>query len=132
MAKAPTQYPEHAKLKAIVAQSQSIGEFLDWLIEEQRIVLCSEHEHVSPLVDERDGGCYASAEPGDFQWPPGSGRTRVCGYQEGNYVPVRSNIDGKGLIQSLLAQYFEIDTKRIDDEKDAMLDELRAANKSHA
>jgi hypothetical protein len=40
----------------------------------------------------------------------------------GDYVPTHRSI------QSLLAEFFGIDQKRIDAEKDAMLDAIRAAN----
>lgn len=41
------------------------------------------------------------------------------GYNGGEYHPARSNTS------DMLAQYFEIDVKRLEDEKQAMLAELR-------
>jgi hypothetical protein len=62
-----------------------------------------------------------------LEWIREEGMT-ICRYEEtrrrGEYFPVR---DG---IKQLLAAHLEIDLKKIDDEKDAMLKELRAANKS--
>ena len=46
-------YPEHEKMHAVVEQSQSIGEFLDWLTNEKSIVLSQwidpESEHLTPI-----------------------------------------------------------------------------------
>lgn len=39
------EYPEHEKLHAVRAQSQSIGEFLDWLFNECGYVLCCTTDH---------------------------------------------------------------------------------------
>lgn len=41
---ADEDYPEHAKLKAVVDKSQAIGEFIDWLIDTKGIVLASRFE----------------------------------------------------------------------------------------
>lgn len=41
---------------------------------------------------------------------------------QGNYYRIRSTL------QQLLAEFFEIDLKKIGDEKDAMLEELRSLN----
>ena len=34
-------YPEHDKLKKVQGNSQAIGEFLDWLVQEKRIFLAT-------------------------------------------------------------------------------------------
>lgn len=62
---------------------------------------------------------------GEFvEWLEGEG-IFLARYREGrdymDTVPER--------IESLLARHFEIDLKKIDAEKDAMLDEMREANK---
>lgn len=41
---ADEDYPEHIKLKAIMGKSQAIGEFIDWLFGEYKIVLASRFE----------------------------------------------------------------------------------------
>jgi hypothetical protein len=79
--------PEIAKLKGVMHQSQAIGEFIDWL-EEQDIHIC----------------CYADYD----------GRQRRT---ELTYLN-----EGK---EKLLARYFEIDLNRVDDEKRAILEDLR-------
>lgn len=35
-----SEYPEHAKLQAVVEQSQAIGTFLEWLTSEKHMVIC--------------------------------------------------------------------------------------------
>jgi len=46
-------YPEHEKMQAVVEQSQSIGEFLDWLLNEKSIVLSQylnpDSERLTPI-----------------------------------------------------------------------------------
>lgn len=77
-----SKYPEHEKLRAVKDKSQTIGDFLSWLDENDRVIC------------KRD--------------------------RDGDFCPVR------GTIEKLLAEYFEIDLRKISAEKDAMVDELRA------
>lgn len=37
-------YPEHDKLKAVCGQSQTIGEFLEWLEYEKKLIICEHNE----------------------------------------------------------------------------------------
>lgn len=76
-------YPEHDKLRAVKENSQVIGEFLDWLINEQHVVLATHRGHI--------------------------------------LMPVVSSI------QKWLARYFDIDEDRLEDEKRAILAEIRAS-----
>jgi hypothetical protein len=76
-------YPEHAKLKAVVPLSQAIGAFLDWLQGEHRVVLCRYRDD------------------GDTLRPT---------YES---------------IETMLAAHFEIDLKKLEAEKVAMLEALR-------
>lgn len=87
------KYPEHEKLRAVKAQSQTIGDFLSWL-EERDMAVC---ERVPEDIDE-DG--FSSDE---------------------EFVPTQKGIE------RLLAEYFEIDLRKISDEKDAMIAELHKA-----
>ncbi len=87
--------PEHDKLKLISGKSQAIGDFLEWT----RATLCTTHEHAD--------NCR-----GD------SGRL-MCGLSSGEYEEVRTPI------RKLLAQYFDIDEQKLEDEKVAMLDAIR-------
>lgn len=80
------RYPEHQKLIAVKDESQTVGEFIEWL-GEQGIYLCS--------------------------IPP---------YYQSTYVPV-----SEGIV-NMLARFFEIDLDKIEQEKRAILEELRAMN----
>jgi len=91
-------YPEYEKLKAISDKSQAIGDFLEWT----RGTLCEVHHHSKDCR--------------------GRGRVPECGLSEGEFTPIRRSIIDQ------LAEHFEIDQQRLEDEKRAMLDELRSAN----
>lgn len=78
------KYPEHVKLRAVSNESQKIGNFLNWLLNEKNLTLCV-------------------AEPQR---------------REVEYVPTTEGID------SLLGEYFDIDPKKLSEEKDAMVAEL--------
>lgn len=109
-------YPEHDKLSAISDKSQAIGEFLEWMSGQgiQRMrwredltdrILCPNisdvHSRCSPTICDGDGLLTITVE----DWVP----------------------DGRS-IQTLLAEFFEIDQDKIEAEKRAMLDGLREAN----
>lgn len=101
MANETKVYPEHEKLHAIKDQSQAIGECLEWLGHTKNWVLADEPHQHDP--DE----CY-------------SGSMRICDIRKGERIPASYNI------QSLLAEYFNIDRNKLDAEKEEMLKELRA------
>ena len=94
-----TKYPEHEKLKAVVAQSQTVGAFLDWLRDEKGISLAVQHAHNESCSE--------------------GGRWARCGYSNGDYAPAFAST------RNLLAEFFEIDEEKIENEKRAMLAELR-------
>lgn len=95
------KYPEHEKLSAIKAKSQAIGEFLDHFTYKGQVVeLCIRHEHTDD--------CY-----------PEDGGRRECGYSKDELTPIH------GTIQDHLAAHFGIDQNKLEDEKRAMLAELR-------
>ena len=105
-------YPEHDKLRAVAPYSQKVGEFLDWL-SEQGVALCRRHDHTEDCEpDEYAGGAYRERY--------------TCGYLEGEWVP-----DAEGTIDRL-ARFFEIDLQKIEDERRAMLDAIRAERPSSA
>ena len=99
------QYPEHEKLHVIKDQSQACGDFLDWLGSEKRIVLAREHQH--------DEGCYDD--------PTSKNRQRLCGLMKNELAFIV--VDKV----KLLAEYFEIDQAKLEAEKVAMLEEMRAS-----
>lgn len=100
-----SEYPEHDKLHAIHERSQAIGEFLEWLNSEG-VFLCREHEHTSD--------CYAE---GDDIWDD---IWITCDYRSGEMVSDCVSIEKR------LAAYFDIDLKKIAEEKDQMLDAIRS------
>ncbi len=95
-------YPEHEKLKALDNKNIVCGNFLEWLQDTKGYVLCEEHEHTS----------YCYDEEGNMN----------CEYGNGDMMPVRLNIE------SILADYFDINTKKLEEEKDKMLKDMRRVN----
>lgn len=100
-------YPEHDKLKAVKERSQACGEFFEWLM--ARYHLATYHAHSE--------GCY-KRHPDD-----GEVLGTACG------MGTRTLYSANAKVDDLLAQYFGIDRKKLDAEKDAMLEEVRAANR---
>ena len=119
-------YPEHEKLRAVSDESQAIGEFLDVGLGRMGL----------SLAEIRPAGNNGKQQ---FRWK-GSGR------HPARYATWDDYIDGKAetnpdyeswgesyvpasrSIQAILAGYFEIDLDKIEAEKRAMLDALRAMN----
>lgn len=83
-------------------QSQAIGGFLEWLQNEKEYELAYYHDHSE--------SCYE----GD-----GEDQTRVCGIRRGELLSVNYSIE------KLLAEYFEIDLGKAEDERRAILESLR-------
>lgn len=81
-----TEYPEHEKLKKVADESQTCGEFLDWLKHEKGFVLHEWNERLQEYV---------------VAWTP---------------------------INTMLAEFFEIDQDRLEAEKRTMLEEIRRIN----
>jgi hypothetical protein len=93
-------YPEHEKLDKVKDQSQTIGEFLDWLDAVKLYRIAKYHRHTEACRDPEH-------------------RTLECGYSIDELEPVR---DGT---LSLLADYSGIDLDKLEAEKDLMLSEIR-------
>lgn len=93
-----TGYVEHDRVAAVKAESQAIGQFLEWLSEEG-LELARRHEHAD--------GCYDE-----------DGRL-ACGYRRDELAAEHSSIE------VLLARYFDIDLNKLEAEKRAMLARLR-------
>jgi hypothetical protein len=110
-------YPEHEKLRAVQDQARKLGVFLEWLESGGRWIAeyhehnadCDEHQRGEPpacgmIGKSRTGHWYL---PALYTWnPPGQGER----------------------IERILALYFGIDLDKLQQEKAAMLDELRAEN----
>ena len=110
------KYPEHRKLRTISSESQAIGSFLDWLGETKCIELAVRHKHVD--------SCYATIDSVD-QAMKISPR-RMCGYSDDELVPAHISI------RKILAEFFDIDEAKIEQEKQEMLEELRRNNERSA
>ncbi len=93
------EYPEHVKLKAVQPQSQSCGSFLEWLQHEKGLVLAEWH---TPTWQELG-----------YEHEP---RKRI----EARLVQAAVNVRG------LLGEFFKIDSNKLDEEKQAMFNTLRA------
>lgn len=96
-------YPEHEKQKRIQEKSQACGEFLAWLRDVKGFPFVEYHKH-------SDACCY----------PTGS-KELCCGFTEDSLVAVHTPM------VELLAEFFSIDLKKIEEEKRRMVAELRGA-----
>jgi hypothetical protein len=90
--------PECDKLSKVFELSNNIGAFLDWL-GEQGIVLGKHHEHTDSCRGE-DGFIG-------------------CGCRNGDIVLINESFE------KLLARYFDIDLKKVEEERRAILDAFR-------
>lgn len=93
--------PELDKMKAVHDKSQAIGEFLDWVLQEKKTFLATEHEH--------DGKCGFISR---------MGRGELCHSREGDLLRLHYSIE------KLLAEFFEIDLNKVESERRAILQSL--------
>jgi hypothetical protein len=116
-------YPECTKLSGVTGQSQTVGEFLEWL--GQQGVQLMRWETGIP----RDAVC---PEPECL-----GGRRRVgsrrqdCSTCKGaGYVTRRASawVSDPRNTQTLLAEFFGIDLAKVESERRAMLEAVRSAN----
>ena len=113
------KYPEHDKLQEISDQSQVCGEFLEWIKGGHEgspgLHLCEwrEESDLPQWVHEATGKPVPFAHLRATQ--------NLDWYPAGFYSPGLNT-------RELLAPFFDIDQKKIDDEKDQMLREIREAN----
>lgn len=101
------EYPEHEKLKRIKDKSEAIGDFLEWLRYERGLTVCDRHRH--------SDGCYTDTMTDEY----GSYRTMICNLRDGDLLPISLSTE------TLLAEYFEINLRRLSEEKDTMLEAFR-------
>ena len=110
-----SKYPEHEKLAKIKDQSQAIGDFLEWLRTGEadptgfdRSIFLATHEVITEEYS-------ATGEWHDLpkdKW-----------YVGDRLVLFRYNME------ELLARYFGIDLKKLEEEKKQMLEELRRVHR---
>lgn len=107
------KYPEHAKMRKVSAESEAIGRFIDV----GGYTLSQAHKH--------DAGCFDD-DVEDFEAFMDDDKDddhplAPCGYRTGSQVPTHKSIE------RILADYFKIDLKKLEKEKQAMLEEMRNA-----
>lgn len=112
-----SDYPEHEKLKAISDKSQTIGEFLDWLM----------WGGLDEAAGHPGGSRRESYGSIELAYRVEYQRTRMD--DDGQVVAEMAREDTltplNWSIKQILAAYFEIDNDKIELEKMAMLEALR-------
>ncbi len=101
---AGSKYPISERVLEIHEESQKLGFLLDWLM--GQYTLCKPHRHSEECELDRGTG------------------VRICGYKQGEFAPQFVSIE------KLLADYFGIDLKGYEKEKQEMLQDLQRANGS--
>lgn len=123
------EYPEHEKLKKVAELSQSIGEFLTWLSDDQHVWLAK----FDVKVDE----CRNCDHPDRHNLTKPSKFALRCSYDDGDEECDCTHADFGNpnrlypwphAISNLLATYFEIDLRVLEEEKRAILNAIRAQN----
>lgn len=92
-------YSEHEKLLLLKDKLQTVGEFIEWL--QGKYTLCTYH----PAIYKRSGNDYQLFEDEDARYPL--------------HAPVTVNTT------DLLEEFFEISRKKLDEEKEKMVDEIK-------
>jgi hypothetical protein len=116
-----SQYPEHDKLEAIKTESQAIGNFIEWLRYTKKIQFAKyvDTEHEIPVKPTKpvfpvNGDRVAMVL---YDTPTPTPAPEV--YTTTEFTPQFFNIS------DILAEYFDIDLKKLEAEKLAMIEEIR-------
>lgn len=125
-----SDYPEHDKLEKIKDQSQACGEFLEWLGEKdiflarwERQTYLDEHLWDAYVKGSDVATCLECGETCDRDDQEKlDAVTCECRREEPSLVPYQYSLN------RLLAERFEIDQEKLEEEKRAMLEEMRKAN----
>lgn len=99
--------PSHVeldRLSAVQSESNAIGHFMGWLEETRGYSLCERHTHTDECREPTVGRSF----------------TYICGFCEDEMVPVF----GVSIVQ-LLADHFEIDLEKVEDERTALVEHLQ-------
>jgi hypothetical protein len=129
---AEPRYPEHEKLHAAKEElkTEELGRFLEWL-QQDGIQLARFWKHEVNCESIGDGVSYNNDEyphcPSPFRHQSENGRwykhkEKDCGYENDGIMNCIHEP-----IMKLLARYAGIDLERLENEKRAMLDEVRKA-----
>ncbi len=128
------KYPEHEKMLKVAELSQSIGEFLTWLSDDQHVWL-AKHD---VKVDNCRNCDHPDAHDERVPNPVTYGQ-RACSFEDDETGDTcdcdRADFGNTDIlytwphtISDLLATYFEIDKRVLEKEKRAMLEAMRARN----
>lgn len=133
------RYPECTRLKAVAEESQAIGRFIDWL-EDEREPRTFLHVPHSTEADEDGEPVYRNSD-GEIvrDWhPPGIigssyDAEELERRERDEGIDCRMVPDTRGQHcmpprlrrEDLLAQYFNIDMRKVDDERRQMLEDLQ-------
>lgn len=101
-------FPEHKKVTLVKDESQAVGSFLDWLQNENGVVLATRHEHTEECGVDEDEEETVVGE---------------CGLHENELVSTYTPVE------KLLAEYYKIDLNVLEDEKAFMLRQLQKGAK---
>lgn len=103
--------PELDKLKAVAPFSQKIGEFVDIFLMGKGVMLGKPHVHTDKCPGwDKHRGRY---NPDNFN---------RCSYRKDDFEDCHQSL------QSLLAEFFEIDMKKVEEERRAVLEYVRNQN----
>lgn len=122
--------PEHRKLQAVKKESQTVGEFLDWLMEEKKLELAFYHKH-GPACDgwneeeQKIDRVYVYDCAKKHQHDAVFCERHV---ESGCDMPQETLIAARADKVKLLAEFFSIDQAKLEKEKDLMLDFIRKNN----
>ena len=112
------EYPEHARLHAVKDDSQAVGGLIDWL-----------NEHGYYICERREAGASAAALDD-------MAHSRCAKHWVDSFVEVLAQVAAASCLywpaakyrDQLLAEHFGINLDKLEAEKRAMLERLRAAH----
>ena len=120
------KYPEHEKLTQVSAQSQVVGEFLEWLDIKNIHLMTWDKDAYDEI--ETDSSMRAhdqwewQGEIGNAPGPEPKPTYKKINRPGWFHARAKGN---RGLIDGLLNEFFNIDQGKIDAEKDQMLKDIR-------
>jgi hypothetical protein len=122
-----SSYPEHSKMKNLKVESRTVGEFIEWLSYSEKVHFCNH-------FPDR----YICSECGEVEKSDVRFAHTLCS-EDGCHKCRNNEVEGTieflpegyysyrySRIEALIAKFLEIDLNTIENEKRAMLDELRA------
>ena len=119
------EYPEHEKLSEIADKSRAVGEFVDWLREERGITLCEPGQEVDTF---RTAMRTVQAMLDHTHSPQATRIKAVAAVADDEPMLRDAYVQVRTPITRLLAEYFEIDERKLEQEKRAMLSQIRRAS----